>query len=112
MSPREIQVTPWFGGEPMTLLALDGTDKVAYSRTKTTDGVEGVLVWHDCDKHLWRADPEKDQSKIDDYMGWHPANVDAHTLVSIDPLHLEPSVYWPSCCGTHGFIRGGAWTPA
>lgn len=34
-----------------------------------------------------------------------------HTLVSRQPLHLEPSLLWP-CCGTHGFIRNGAWTVA
>jgi hypothetical protein len=30
-----------------------------------------------------------------------------HQLVSLDPLHLEPSLILP--CGVHGWIRGGAW---
>lgn len=34
-----------------------------------------------------------------------------HTLVSLDPLHVEASVLcqW---CGLHGFIRDGKWVPA
>lgn len=107
-----LSVTPWFGGDPIEILGLEGTDKVAYSLTVDPDGVEGVLIWHDCDKSVWRADPQKDQTKLGDYLGWHPANASAHTLVSIEPLHLEPSVYWPDCCGMHGFIRGGAWISA
>jgi hypothetical protein len=108
----DISVTPWFGGSPIALQSIDDTNKVAYSRTVTTDGVEGVLVWHDCDKHLWYNDPEKNHSLIPDYIGWHPANVGAHTLVNMDPLHLEPSVYWPDCCGLHGFVRDGRWISA
>lgn len=33
------------------------------------------------------------------------------TLVSLDPLHLEPSVLC-TICGCHGFIRGGKWVEA
>lgn len=40
---------------------------------------------------------------------WKGAGVRAHTLLSRDPLHLEPSLLWDACCGLHGFIRGGAW---
>jgi hypothetical protein len=32
-------------------------------------------------------------------------------LVSLDPLHLEPSLLC-RVCGSHGFIRGGKWVPA
>lgn len=33
------------------------------------------------------------------------------TLVSMDPLHIEPSVLCRGC-GHHGFVRDGAWVPA
>jgi hypothetical protein len=34
-----------------------------------------------------------------------------HTLVSEDPLHVEPSILCPEC-GDHGFIRDGKWISA
>jgi len=34
-----------------------------------------------------------------------------HTLVSEDPLHIEPSILCRAC-GDHGFIRDGRWQPA
>lgn len=43
--------------------------------------------------------------------GWIAAGTSAHTLVSREPLHLEPSLLW-DCCGTHGFVRDGKWIPA
>lgn len=35
-------------------------------------------------------------------------------LLSLDPLHLEPSIHCvpPHGCGHHGYIRDGAWVPA
>ena len=42
---------------------------------------------------------------------WAAAGVSEHTLVSREPLHLEPSLLW-QCCGTHGFVRDGVWIPA
>lgn len=39
---------------------------------------------------------------------WH---VSDHDLVSLEPIHLEPSLLWP-CCGKHGYVRGGAWVDA
>ncbi|MGY4960363.1 hypothetical protein [Streptomyces sp. 900105245] len=42
---------------------------------------------------------------------WVAANTEAHSLVTPEPLHLEPSLLW-SCCGLHGFVRGGDWIPA
>lgn len=42
---------------------------------------------------------------------WMAQAAPDHTLVSAQPLHLEPSLLWP-CCGTHGFVRGGEWIPA
>lgn len=42
---------------------------------------------------------------------WMAQATPDHTLVSREPLHMEPSLLWP-CCGTHGFVRNGAWIPA
>lgn len=42
---------------------------------------------------------------------WVAAGTSAHTLVSREPLHLEPSLLW-SCCGLHGWVRNGQWTGA
>lgn len=75
-------------------------------------GSDRVLyVWHWCDHHLWAGRDHYDTHR-DEYRMWTPAGVAAHALISTDPLHLEPSVYWPDCCGLHGFIRNGVWTDA
>lgn len=42
---------------------------------------------------------------------WVCAAAPEHTLVSTDPIHMEPSLLWP-CCGTHGWVHGGQWIPA
>jgi hypothetical protein len=42
---------------------------------------------------------------------WRAAVPRLHALVSLQPLHLEPSLLWP-CCGKHGFVRDGAWVEA
>jgi hypothetical protein len=42
---------------------------------------------------------------------WEAQATTEHTLVSREPLHMEPSRLWP-CCGTHGFVRGGEWVSA
>lgn len=116
--PTEVVVTPWYGGESKTLLSLEGTDRVAYSWVSIPDRpdepktIDHLMVWHDCDKRLWRADPRKDQRLVDQYLGWHPSGVGHHDLISAEPLHIEASVYWPSCCGLHGWIRGGKWVDA
>lgn len=40
---------------------------------------------------------------------WCPWGTRAHTVVSKDPLTLSPSVYWPGCCGMHGFVTEGCY---
>ncbi|MFJ6841335.1 hypothetical protein ACIQRE_01550 [Streptomyces griseoluteus] len=42
---------------------------------------------------------------------WEGHATGNHDLISRRPLHLEPSLLWP-CCGTHGWVRDGQWTPA
>src|SRR6187431_1987998 len=90
-------------------------EKVAYSWTcYSADGdndqglppyghehsIECLWVWHDCDLNLRPVDPHWTST----YVGWTPAGVGAHDFISAEPLHIEPSVYWPACCGMHGFI--------
>lgn len=43
---------------------------------------------------------------------WDGSYPPSHTweLVSLDPLHLEPSLLC-RVCGDHGFIRDGKWAP-
>jgi hypothetical protein len=61
-----------------------------------TVAVAGVfLMWHWC-RAVGR---------------WSAWGVEQHTVVSLDPLTLDPSLLWP-CCGRHGFVRDGAWVEA
>lgn len=79
------------------------------------DGVYPVCVWHWCTKSGWRAKAAREGWVVVEEAAqpaWLPSSASAHDLISLDPLHLEPSVYWPECCGLHGFIRAGRWTDA
>lgn len=67
-----------------------------------------LWVWHKCDMNL-DMERVKHAKRTDDVIGWKPTGVGAHDLISSNPLHIEASVYWPSCCGLHGFIRDGRW---
>jgi hypothetical protein len=49
-------------------------------------------VWHWCVTH-------------DRWMG---QGTDAHTVNSLEPLDMSPSLEW-TCCGIHGHIRNGKW---
>jgi hypothetical protein len=71
---------------------------------ETVDGEVQPLIWHWCTHRFWN-----EQHGANTEPGWAPAGVKAHILVSRDPLHLEPSLYWPDCCGMHGFVRDGRW---
>jgi hypothetical protein len=75
-----------------------------------TDTGERLLIWHWCTRALWLADP----TRIPEHctQQWSAAGVEAHTLVSREPLHLEPSLFWSDCCGMHGFVREGTWVSA
>jgi len=42
---------------------------------------------------------------------WIPVGEDGWTLMSREPLHLEPSLRC-RICGDHGWIRDGKWVPA
>jgi hypothetical protein len=62
-----------------------------------TDGEELPTFWHWC----LQADGGR----------WVAADTADHTLVSREPLTVEPSLAWP-CCGLNGNVRDGRWTPA
>lgn len=63
---------------------------------------ECIWIWHDCDQVLGEGTVAPGAR-----FGWRPSGIDGHTLESIDPLTVSPSVYWPECCGKHGFITMG-----
>ncbi|HUX70402.1 MAG TPA: hypothetical protein VMV41_07830 [Cellulomonadaceae bacterium] len=89
----------------------EGTTRLGPLVAWEKDGFDGnypICVWHWCDHHLWAGRDHYDEHR-DEYIGWTPAGAGAHDVISLDPLHLEPSVYWPDCCGMHGFIRDGQW---
>jgi hypothetical protein len=63
------------------------------------------IFWHRC---AALADVPEERTV---HGPWRAAGTGAHTLVSREPLHLEPSLLW-NCCGLHGFVRDGTWIPA
>ncbi len=74
-----------------------------------------LLVWHWCDYSVWHARAATDPAMHAELIPephWSATGAGAHDLIAAEPLHLEPSVYWPSCCGLHGWIRGGRWVGA
>ena len=100
------------------------SDQVAYSWFRCEDHFLGgkthdadcahdinhLLIWHLCDGHI---EVEK-RGPVEE--GWFPcwraAGVSLHTLIQEHPLTITASVYWPECCGLHGFITNGEWVPA
>jgi hypothetical protein len=56
-----------------------------------------VIVWHWCTSGASGR--------------WAASGTRLHTVVSLDPVQLEPSLLF-SCCGVHGFLRGGKWVDA
>lgn len=87
-------------------------DRVAYSWTcgdsAHDHGIECLWVWHNCTMEL-DSERIENSRRLGISIGWEPGGVGAHEFVSASPLHIEPSVYWPHCCGLHGWIRGGRW---
>lgn len=70
-----------------------------------------LLIWHDCQHRYSIAEgsaPQFDGMRV----GWSPTGVAKHDLVQVEPLTLGGSVYWPHCCGLHGFITEGVWHDA
>jgi hypothetical protein len=74
--------------------ATDAGSDIYWSRI-TTGSLGSVIVWHWC----------KDGGR------WVASGTRNHAVVSLDPVHLEPSLLF-SCCGVHGFLRDGKWVAA
>lgn len=73
------------------------------------------MIWHWCTKEGWWARAQREGWTPDPESmrpAWLPAGCEGHDLISVSPLHLEPSVYWPDCCGLHGWIRDDVWMSA
>lgn len=90
---------------------FDLGEKTGYSWTcgqKHDHVITCLWVWHYCDLNL-RPPPDHWTTT---YIGWNPTGVGLHDLIAQDPLHIEASVYWPACCGMHGWIRDGKWVDA
>lgn len=81
---------------------------VASSRVGGGVGINSVLVWHFC-TGLIRIELTGPTDISDWYPRWIPAGVRAHDFVSGNPLTISPSIYWPDCCGMHGFLTDGVW---
>jgi hypothetical protein len=65
-------------------------------------------LWHWC-AHTWPNLPPGPHVHALGESRWQLTGVGAHNLVATDPLTLSPSVYWPECCGKHGFLTDGVW---
>ncbi|WP_406365313.1 hypothetical protein [Streptomyces sp. NBC_00645] len=89
----------WPGLETTGMTRL--TDEVYYGWA----GEANPMLWHWC---AALANVPEEHTVTGP---WVAAGTGAHTLVSREPLHLEPSLLW-NCCGLHGFVRDGAWIPA
>lgn len=102
MEHRERPAPPadWPGMEMTGMTKL--TDDIYFGWERETN----PTFWHWC-KSLEDVPADR---KVHEGC-WVAAGTGAHTLVSRDPLHLEPSLLW-SCCGMHGFVRNGQWIPA
>ncbi|MDX3527145.1 hypothetical protein P1P75_11995 [Streptomyces sp. ID05-39B] len=98
---RSLPPTDWPGMEMADLTKLN--DDIYYGWLANEPN---PTFWHWC-KTLEGVPPEH---KVHEGC-WVAAGTGAHTLVSRDPLHLEPSLLW-NCCGIHGFVRNGQWVSA
>lgn len=83
------------------------------SITRLTDDIYFGWLEHEANPMFWHWCAALAGVPEDRLMAarWLAAGTQDHTLVSREPLHLEPSLLW-RCCGTHGWVRDGAWTPA
>lgn len=94
--------------EPKSAIRI--ADNIAYAWRCGEDHEHTIMclwIWHDCSLILG---PET--VAPGERFGWRPSGVGLHTLVQRDPLTLTASLYWPDCCGLHGFITDGKWVPA
>ena len=99
-SDRSDPPSDWSGLEMVDLTRL--TDDIYFGWLKHETN---PMFWHRCSALIGVPEERRVHGP------WAAAGTSAHTLVAREPLHMEPSLLWP-CCGTHGFVRDGAWIPA
>jgi hypothetical protein len=101
-NPRSKPPTEWENG-------LDGIAHVPGSEdiyvlvgkdVEVGGTAENVLIWH------WHRPTNGDAHR------WSAARCSLHQVLSVDPLHLEPSLACENGCSSHGWIRDGHWTDA
>lgn len=94
----------WQATEPKDAIDLGGGVAASWTCGDDAHGhtIECLWIWHDCGEILGQ-----DSIAPGARFGWRPGGVRAHTLVRTDPLTITASVYWPDCCGMHGFITDG-----
>jgi hypothetical protein len=80
--------------------------------TECPRDIDHLLVWHWCVNPVDMTAELVAEAFPEGVLGWMPSGVGAHTLVQEDPLTLTASLYWPECCGVHGFITEGKWVAA
>lgn len=98
--PRSVPPADWPGMEMAGLTRL--TDDIYYG---WLEHEVTPMFWHWC---AALADVPEDHTV---HGRWVAAGTGAHTLVSREPLHLEPSLLW-QCCGMQGWVRDGQWVSA
>lgn len=96
---KDVPPTDWPGMEMTGLTKL--TDDIYFGWTHEAN----PLFWHWC---AALADVPEEHTVSG---RWVAAGTSDHTLVTKEPLHLEPSLLW-ECCRLHGWVRDGSWVPA
>lgn len=99
----------WTNPEQPPVVATDLGDGVYVSWGSVYNDDDKPLIWHWCNRAVLLAEQRTDVESWWLEPRWMVTGVGAHQLVSREPLHLEPSLHWPACCGKHGFIRAGQW---
>jgi hypothetical protein len=67
--------------------------------TLDINGNTEVGIWHWCDHSIdGQSEPE-----------WRANRLKRHTIITVSPLTLSPSVWFDDCCGLHGWVRDGVW---
>lgn len=88
-------------GNPLPEGAHVYNDRVA--ATLGWSGEDGVLL-------IWHRAPGKHE--------WLATRVTLHDVTPVTEqadlasVTVSPSILWPDCCGTHGFLTNGVWCDA
>ena len=93
---RDVENDRWLDETVPTDLG-DGNHRAGW--LMDTEGHRDILWLHEC------TGGRRQLGRIDITSG------NFHTLVSEEPLHIEPSIKCP-LCNDHGSIRNGAWETA